>query len=236
MMQVAVEIRRGTDRFLTRGERYFTRHSFSFGSHYDPDNLRFGRLVCHDDHRLKAGAGFPDHEHRDVEIVTWVLSGSLLHSDSQGHTATVRSGEVQVLSAGSGVTHAEIGGAEGQVRFVQAWLTPQETGTPPSYDVRPVDLRPGELTEVVTLGDATLLVARLDTGDTVTLPDAPRQHVFVAGGALTRSSLAEPLADGDAFRITRDPGEPDVDLTLTAAIPTELMVWTFTASGSHDSA
>ncbi|MBZ5738072.1 pirin family protein [Nocardioides mangrovi] len=219
---MAVEIRRGTDRYLTRGEGYFTRHSFAFGGHYDPENVRFGRLVCHDDHRLKAGAGFPDHEHRDVEIVTWVLSGSLEHSDSEGHTATVRPGEVQVLSAGSGVTHAEVAGPEGQVRFVQAWLTPEEPGTTPAYDVRPVSLEPGALTEVVTLGDATLLVARLDAGQTVTLPDAPLQHVFVAGGALTRSSLAEPLADGDAFRITDEPGHE-----VTAAVPTQLMVWTF---------
>ena len=219
---MSVEIRRGTDRYLTRGEGYFTRHSFSFGSHYDPDNVAFGRLVCHDDHRLKAGAGFSDHPHRDVEIVTWVLSGSLLHEDSAGHSGVVRPGEVQVLSAGSGVTHSEIAGPEGQVRFVQAWLTPDEPGTPPAYSVTPVSLVPGELTEVVRLGTSRLLVARLGAGDTVTLPDDPLQHAFVAGGALTRSSLAEPLADGDAFRITDEPG-----LTVTAAVPTELMVWAF---------
>jgi redox-sensitive bicupin YhaK (pirin superfamily) len=226
MMQVAVEIRRGTDRYLTRGDGFFTRHSFSFGGHYDPDNVRFGRLVCHDDHRLTAGAGFPEHDHRDVDIVTWVLSGSLRHSDSDGHEAVVRPGEVQVQSAGSGVTHAEIAGPEGQVRFIQAWLRPEETGTPPTYDVRPVDLRSGELTEVVALGDAVLRIADLDAGQSVVLPDAPLHHVFVAGGALTRSSLAEPLADGDAFRITSEPGDPA--LTLTAAVPTQLMAWTFT--------
>ena len=220
---MSVEIRRGTQRYLTRGQGYFTRHSFSFGEHYDPENVAFGPLVCHDDHRLKAGAGFGDHPHRDAEIVTWVLSGSLRHTDSEGHTAQVRPGEVQVLSAGSGVTHSEVAGPEGQVRFVQAWLTPDEPGTPPAYSVTPVDLVPGELTPVTRVGSrATLLVARLGSGDTVTLPDAPLQHVFVAGGALTRSSLAEPLADGDAFRITDHPG-----LEVTAAVPTELLVWTF---------
>jgi redox-sensitive bicupin YhaK (pirin superfamily) len=221
-MQMSVEIRRGTDRYLTRGEDYFTRHSFSFGPHYDPDNVAFGPLVCHDDHRLKAGAGFGDHPHQDVDIVTWVLSGSLLHSDSAGHEGVVRPGEVQVLSAGSGVTHAEIAGPEGQVRFVQAWLRPEETGTPPAYSVTPVELTPGALSEVVRIGPSTLLVARLGAGDTVTLPDAPLLHAFVAGGALVRSSLAEPLADGDAFRITDHPG-----LAVTAAVPTELMVWAF---------
>jgi redox-sensitive bicupin YhaK (pirin superfamily) len=223
MMQVTVEIRRGNDRYLTRGDGRFTRHSFAFGEHYDPDNVSFGRLVCHDDHRLGAGVGFEEHPHRDLEIVTWVLSGSLVHTDSGGHAAVVEPGSVQVLSAGSGVTHSEAAGGGGPARFVQAWLTPEETGAAPSYSVRAVDLPAGELTEVARIGtDARFLVARLGAGDTVTLPDDRLQHVFVAGGALTRSSLAEPLSDGDAFRITDHPG-----LALTAAVPTELLVWTF---------
>ena len=227
MMPVSVEIRRGTQRFLTRGEGHFTRHSFSFGSHYDPDNLRFGRLVCHDDHLLAAGSGFEDHPHRDLEIVTWVLSGALHHRDSSGHTGVVRPGDVQVLSAGSGVTHAEIAGPDGPTRFVQAWLTPDVDGAEPAYSVTPVSLVPGALTEVVRLGDATFSVARLESGDTLTLPDPPLLHVYVAGGALIRSSLAEPLADGDAFRITRAEDPPPRGLTVTAAVPTELLVWSF---------
>lgn len=223
MMPVSVEIRRGTGRFITRGEGHFTRHSFSFGAHYDPDNVGFGRLVCHDDHLLAPGAGFDEHPHRDLDIVTWVLTGALHHSDSEGHTGVVRPGEVQVLSAGSGVTHAEVAGPDGPTRFVQAWLTPGSPGTPPAYAVTPVDLRPGELTEVVRIGDATLRAARLAAGDTVVLPDEPLQHVFVAGGALRRSSMAQPLDDGDAFRITDQPG-----LQITAAAPTELLVWSFT--------
>jgi redox-sensitive bicupin YhaK (pirin superfamily) len=222
MMQVTVEIRRGTDRYLTRGEGYFTRHSFSFGSHYDPDNVRFGPIVCHDDHRLAAGAGFADHPHADLDIVTWVVSGSLHHTDSEGHTAVVRPGEVQVLSAGSGVRHSEVAGPEGPARFVQVWLTPQELDATPAYSVTPVDLPPGELTVAAQVGDATFRVARLSAGDTVTLPADRLQHVFVAGGALVRSSMAEPLSDGDAFRITDHPG-----LEVTAAVPTELLVWSF---------
>jgi redox-sensitive bicupin YhaK (pirin superfamily) len=222
MMPVSVEIRRGTGRFLTRGEGHFTRHSFSFGAHYDPENVAFGPLVCHDDHLLGPGRGFEEHPHADLEIVTWVLTGALHHADSEGHTGVVHPGEVQVLSAGSGVTHAEIAGPDGPTRFVQAWLTPQSPGAPPSYSVTAVDLRPGELTEVARVGDATFRVARLSAGDTVVLPDEPLQHVFVAGGALTRSSMAEPLADGDAFRITDHPG-----LSVTAAVRTELLVWSF---------
>ena len=228
MMPVGVEIRRGTARFLTRGEGVITRHSFSFGAHYDPDNVRFGRLVCHDDHLLGRGRGFDDHPHRAVDIVTGVLSGELHHDDSAGHAGVVRPGEVQVLSAGSGVTHSEVAGPDGPTRFVQAWLTPplesveSVEGAEPAYSVSPVTLEPGALTEVVRLGDATFSVARLALGDTVSLPDAPFVHAYVAGGALLRSSLAEPLSDGDAFRITDTPG-----VTVTAAVPTELLVWSF---------
>jgi redox-sensitive bicupin YhaK (pirin superfamily) len=222
MMQVSVEIRRGTGRYLTRGEGFFTRHSFSFGAHYDPENTRFGPLVCHDDHLLAAGRGFDDHPHADLEIVTWVLSGSLVHNDSSGHSGVVEPGSVQVLSAGSGVTHSEVAGPDGPARFVQAWLTPETSGTAPSYSITPVDLPPGELTVAARVGGATFRVARLSAGDTVVLPDDPLQHVFVAGGALVRSSMAEPLSDGDAFRITDHPG-----LDVTAAVPTELLVWSF---------
>jgi redox-sensitive bicupin YhaK (pirin superfamily) len=237
MMPVSVEIRRGTARFLTRGDGYVTRHSFSFGAHYDPDNVGFGPLAVHDDHLLKAGCGFDDHRHRDAEIVTWVLSGALDHRDTgaedgAGREVTVRPGEVQVQSAGSGITHAEVAAPGGPVRFVQAWLTPDEPGGEPSYAVAPVSLPQGELVVVASghrdaparLGvrAATFLVARLGPGDTVTLPDEPRQHVFVGAGALARSSLAEPLSDGDAFRIVDQPG-----LELTAAVPTELLVWSF---------
>lgn len=222
MMPVRVEIRRGTDRFITRNEGVITRHSFSFGGHYDPDNVGFGRLVCHDDHLLAHGRGFDDHPHRDVDIVTWVLSGELHHHDSHGHSGVVRPGEVQVLRAGSGVTHAEVAGPSGPTRFVQAWLTATTDDEEPAYSVAPVALSRGRLTPVLALGDATLSVARLDARDTIALPDAPLVHAYVAGGALTRSSLAEPLADGDAFRITDVTG-----IAVTAAVPTELLVWTF---------
>lgn len=188
-------------------------------------------MSCHDEHRLAAGNGYPDHPHRDSEIVTWVLTGSLAHTDSAGHDALVEPGTVQLLSAGSGVVHSEIAAAP-QTRFVQVWLTPDEPGGEPAYSTTPVDLPVGALVPVASghlpapvrlaCSSATFWVARLDTGESVTLPHEPRQHVFVGRGALTRSSLAEPLSDGDAFLVTDDPG-----LELTAAVPTELLVWTF---------
>jgi redox-sensitive bicupin YhaK (pirin superfamily) len=220
---------------LTREDGRSTRHSFSFGPHYDPQNVAFGAMVCHDDHLLRPGGGFPDHPHRDLEIVTWVLSGAVVHADDHGHEGAVVPGSVQVLSAGSGVVHAEFAHqGSGPARFVQVWLTPDRAGTAPSYATAPVDLPTGVLVPVASGSDAgaalplgtssaTFRVARLAAGDALTLPEEPLQHVFVATGSLARSSLAEPLSAGDAFRITDQPG-----LSVTAASPTELLVWTFT--------
>ena len=223
---------------MTRAEGRTTRHSFSFGDHYDPDNVGFGPMVCPDDHLLRGGVGFPDHPPSDLEIVTWVLTGAVVHTASVGPPATVGAGQVQVLSAGSGVVHSEIAAPDsGPTRFVQTWVRPDESGVEPSYASASVNdaVAGGGLVPVASGHDpgapvrigtasATLYVAALDAGESVTLPDDPLQHVFVATGSLARSSLAEPLSAGDAFHISDRPG-----LSLTAASPTELLVWTFTA-------
>lgn len=216
---MSVEIRRGTVRFAERVPGRLTRHSFSFGEHYDPDNVSFGRLIAHDDHLLGAGQGFADHEHADVEIVTWVVSGALRSDEGR----VLVPGELGVTVAGTGITHAEIADAPG-TRFVQAWLRPpsDSEASTPARVVSRVELAGGVLTRVHESGEAALAIARLAPGRTLTLGDEPLQHVYVVTGALARSSLAEPLAAGDAFRITDHPG-----LTLTAAAPTELMVWAF---------
>ena len=234
---MSVEVRRGSGRFITRGEGRTTRHSFSFGDHYDPANVGFGPIVCHDDHLLRGGAGFPDHPHRDLEIVTWVLSGAVVHTGSVGPPTTVGAGQVQVLSAGSGVLHSEIADpGSGPTRFVQTWVRPDEPGAAPSYDSASVhdavaggglvpvaSGRDGGAVAGIGTASATLHVVVLDAGDSVTLPDDPLQHVFVATGSLARFSLAEPLSAGDALRVSDRPG-----LSVTAASPTELLVWSFT--------
>ena len=235
---MSVEVRRGSGRFVTREEGRTTRHSFSFGDHYDPENVGFGEMVCHDDHLLRGGAGFPEHPHRDLEIVTWVLSGAVVHTASVGPPTTVGAGQVQVLSAGSGILHSEIAEpGSGPTRFLQTWVRPDEPGAAPSYASASAHdvVGAGGLVPVVAGRDrgavarigtasATLHAACLEAGESVTLPDDPLQHVFVATGSLARSSLAEPLSAGDAFRIIDRPG-----LSLTAASPTELLVWSFAA-------
>src|SRR5919107_462725 len=141
----AIEVRRAGSRFRTVTEGIDTRHSFSFGAHYDPGNVGFGPLLVHNDDRVRSGAGYP---HADAEILTWVLDGSLVHEDSTGHRGLVTPGLAQRLSAGAGVVHAERNDAYRTdpsapavpVRFVQMWLRPDAPGTPPAYAARAVDL------------------------------------------------------------------------------------------------
>ncbi|CAN5272390.1 pirin family protein [soil metagenome] len=229
MMPVNVEIRRASGSFVERSAGRLTRHALSFGSHYDPDNLRFGPMVCHDDHLLGNGHGFDPHPHAELAIVSWVVSGALGHTGAVGEpdagTVTVEPGQVAVLLAGAGIEHSEVATAP-QTRFVQVWLAPAEPSDlpeQPSYGVSTPTLEAGVLTRVAEpVPGAVFSVARLDEGDTVTIPAGPLVHTYVARGALLRSSMAEPLQEGDAFRFT-DEGPHDV----IAAVPTELLVWEF---------
>jgi redox-sensitive bicupin YhaK (pirin superfamily) len=142
-------------------------------------------------------------------------------------------GELAVARAGSGITHSER--ADGvATRFVQAWLRPDESGGEPTRRTTSPDLGGGDLVVVADENDlgiagATYRIGDLPAGATLTLPPAPRRYVFVASGALVRSSLAEPLSAGDAFEVTGDH-----DLTLTTGVPTQLLVWSFAGSAEED--
>ncbi|MDP2772611.1 MAG: pirin family protein [Nocardioides sp.] len=222
---MTVTIRRASARFVDKAPGRVTHHAFAFGSHYDAEHVSFGPLVCHDDHLLGSGQGFDEHRHADLEIVTWVVAGAVEHRDSSGARTVVDAGSVAVLSAGSGVSHSEHATTDGPARFIQMWLTPEVTGTDPSYAVDRVTLPPNELVAVASpRNDSVLSVVRLDGRSSVTLPTAPRVHVFVASGALLRSSLAEPLSTGDAFLMTDEP-----EHHVAAGVPTELLVWTFSS-------
>lgn len=234
-------MRRSDDRFLTvaparddAGEGWArTRHSFSFGEHYDPDDVGFGPLVALNDETVRAGEAYPEHTHRDTEIVSWVVSGTLRHADSAGHLGKAGTGTVQRLSAGTGVRHTE-GATDGaDVRFLQSWLRPDETGTPPSYALGAVDPpalaagwvaaasgEPGALVDLRRRG-ATLWVTRLEAGQARVLPQAKTAYALVARGAVEVDGLG-PLVEGDTLRITRR-----TKLTATATVASELIVWTF---------
>ena len=225
---MSVAVYAGSRRSSSTDAGRVTRHSFSFGPHYDPANLGFGPLVCHNDDVLDPAAGYPEHPHSELEIVSWVLEGALVHTDSTGARHVVEAGRAQVLSAGSGIRHSEVADPRsGRCRFVQAWLTPSSSGAAPSYVVGEAPAPGTGLVEVVggpglpigTAG-ARLSIARLAPGQSVVLPDDPRQHVFAATGAVTLAGVD--LAAGDAVRITDEPGH-----RIDAREKTELLVWSF---------
>ncbi|MDT3400046.1 pirin family protein, partial [Streptomyces sp. B1866] len=166
-----MRVQRSGERFTGGdGAGVVTRHAFSFGRFYDPDNVRFGPLVACNEEQLAPGAGFDPHPHRDVELVTWVVEGELLHEDSAGHRTVVRPGDLQRLSAGCGVRHAERNAGSGPLRFVQMWLTPYEAGGEPAYEVLR-GVADGAACPLPAAG-GVLHVRRLAGGRRAAVPDA----------------------------------------------------------------
>ncbi|WP_329344377.1 pirin family protein [Streptomyces sp. NBC_00663] len=193
-----------------------SRHAFSFGSHYDPDNLRFGAVIACNEERLAPGAGFDEHPHSHTEIVTWVVEGELTHRDTAGHETKVRPGDVQRLSSAGGVRHVERNDGVEPLTFLQMWLAPADPGGDPSYEiVRGIaDSTPYAVPEAA----AMLHVRRLGPGERTAVPDAPYVYVHVVRGEV-RLDGAE-LGPGDAARITDAEG-----VAAVAATRAELLLW-----------
>ncbi|GAA0409708.1 hypothetical protein Acor_36190 [Acrocarpospora corrugata] len=236
-----IDIRRADDRYKTRIGWLDSKHSFSFGRHHDSRNTHHGLLLVNNDDIVTPGMGFDTHPHQDMEIITWVLRGSLVHQDSEGHSGVIYPGLAQRMSAGKGILHSEkndswrLEGAKHQdpVHFVQMWVVPDETRIAPGYEQLELDdsLLRGRLATVASgMPDhdaairiknkyAALHVARLEPGDSVELPEAPFLHLFVPRGSVTLEG-AGALAEGDAVRFTATGGQ-----RVTAIDPAEILVW-----------
>ncbi|MFJ9818217.1 pirin family protein [Streptomyces sp. NPDC101151] len=193
-----------------------SRHAFSFGPHYDPDNLRFGAVIACNEERLGPGAGFDEHPHSHTEIVTWVVEGELTHRDSTGHETRVRPGDVQHLSAAAGVRHVERNDGTSPLTFIQMWLAPLEPGGDPSYEIVSgiADSTPYAVPEV----GALLHVRRLAPGERTAVPDAAYVYVHVVRGEVRLAG--EELRPGDSARITGA-----TDLVAQGATAAELLLW-----------
>jgi quercetin 2,3-dioxygenase len=243
MTQALIDVRRAADRAATKISWLDSKHSFSFGRHYDPANTHHGLLLVNNDDTVDPGTGFETHPHRDMEIVTWVLRGSLVHQDSTGHSGVIYPGLAQRMSAGKGILHSEkndswrLHGDEhaDPVHFVQMWVVPDEAGRTPGYEQLEIgdELLRGSLTPVasgmakhdgeaaIRIGnrDAALYVARLSPGASTVLPEAPYLHLFVANGDVTLEG-AGALSAGDAVRFTATGGQ-----RVTATQDAEILVW-----------
>ncbi|MEH0422940.1 pirin family protein [Streptomyces sp. B21-083] len=196
-------------------------HAFSFGPHYDPDNLRFGAVIACNEERLAPGAGFDEHPHSHTEIVTWVTEGELTHRDSTGHETTVFPGDVQRLSAAAGVRHVERNDAEVPLTFVQMWLAPLTPGGTPAYETVHgiADSTPYAVPEA----GAMLHVRRLAAGERTAVPDAAYVYIHVVRGEVRLDT--EKLGPGDAARITESTG-----LEATGVTAAELLLWEMSPS------
>ena len=241
---MTVDIRRADDRFKTDIGWLDSKHSFSFGNHWQPDNTHHGLLLVSNDDKIRAGTGFETHPHRDMEIVTWVLRGSLVHQDSMGNAGVIYPGLAQRMSAGTGILHSEKNDSwrldntaphDEEVHLVQMWVVPDEQGITPGYEQLEIDdeLLKGGLVPVASGMDkhrdntaihiknryAALHAARLDTGQSVELPEAPFIHLFVPRGSVDLEG-AGTLVEGDAVRFTLEGGQ-----RVTALEPAEILVW-----------
>ena len=242
LLHPAVSLRRGADRHQTRIGWLHGRHSFDTGIDPVGTDTHHGVLVVSNHDTIAPRSGFETHPHRNMEIVTWVLNGSLVHQDSAGHTGLIYPNLAQRMTAGTGIRHSERNdrsavnpGADQPLDLIQMWVVPDEPEVAPGYEqfeLHPSDLR-GRLA-VVASGmarhrdqaairirnrHAALHVARLEPGESVIIPDAPFVHVYVARGQVHLE--AEGLLDaGDAARLTAA-GER----RLAAADRGEVLIW-----------
>ena len=226
-------IRKSEDRGLADHGWLKSFHSFSFAEYFDPQHMGWGNLRVINEDRIAPGTGFGTHGHRDMEIISYVLSGNLAHQDSMGNVKGIPPGDVQRMSAGSGVRHSEFNHAKGeQTHFLQIWIEPNVRGIPPSYEQKtvPESAKRGQLALVAAPepGDYTVKIhadARLYAGlfdgaeqTTLVLDPQRKAYVFLVRGRLNANG--QTLAAGDAALL-----QAESRLTLDQASDAEVLVF-----------
>lgn len=227
-----IQMIKSQDRYHHQTDWLSTYWHFAFDHYWDPENVSFSVLRVFNDDVIQPDTGFPPHGHRDMEIITYVLEGELEHEDSQGNRGLLRASEVQVMSAGTGIVHAERNSSKTDLlHLLQIWILPRTRGLRPRWEQRKfaVAERRGRLLLVVSGNggrdclkidqDATIFISALDPGQAVTHPITPgrRTYLFTISGALDVNRI--PLTAGDQARITEE-----ANLLLTATAPTELIL------------
>jgi hypothetical protein len=214
MLEDVITIRRASDRGRTEIDWLDSRHTFSFGDYHDPAAMGFRVLRVINDDRVAAGKGFPAHAHRDMEIISYVLEGALEHKDSLGTGSVIRAGDIQLMTAGTGVRHSEFNASRTEaVHFLQIWIFPGRPGLPPGYEqktipegetrgrLRIVASPDGREGSVTVHQDMSLYVARLGAGQTArhVLAHGRHGYVHVARGRATVAGQSLAEGDGAAF-------------------------------------
>jgi redox-sensitive bicupin YhaK (pirin superfamily) len=227
------EIRRSNERGHANHGWLDSYHSFSFADYHDPEHVHFGALRVINEDRVAGGQGFGTHGHRDMEIVSYVLEGALAHRDSMGNGSTIRPGDVQRMSAGTGVRHSEFNGSPSETaHFLQIWIIPDAPGGAPGYEEKRFadDEKRGRLRVIaspegaegsVRIGADARIFAGLFNGDERADFDVPagrRVYVHVARGNV--SVNGEPLRAGDAAKI-----EDVAKVTLDAGDNAEVLLF-----------
>ncbi len=228
-----IEIRRAAERGRTDWGWLDSRHTFSFGEYYDEAHMGFRSLRVINDDRVKAGAGFGTHGHRDMEILSYVLEGGLEHKDSMGTGSVIRPGEIQMMRAGTGVTHSEFNASKTEpVHFLQIWIVPDQRGLQPAYGQQKIDAdaarrgfallasNDGRDGSLRLHQDVALRLALVEPGESRTVAIAPGRHawVHVARGSVTLDGRA--LTEGDGAALSSV-----ASATLAATTDAEVLVF-----------
>ncbi len=209
-----IAIRRAQERGITRTAWLNSRHSFSFGYYHDPKHMGFGPLRVINDDRVTSGAGFPRHPHDNMEIVTYVLEGALAHKDSLGNGSVIRAGDVQRMSAGTGIEHSEFNHSQTEpVHFLQIWIKPEAFGIRPSYEQKSFEpsgesrftliaSRDGRDGSVTIHQDAALTLGRVRKGEEIlhALSAGRCAWLQVTRGAVTLGGELLEAGDGAALK------------------------------------
>lgn len=212
-----IEIRKAEDRGHANHGWLNSYHTFSFAEYYDPAHMGWRALRVINDDTVAPKGGFGTHGHRDMEIISYVLDGELAHQDSMGSRATIRPGDVQVMSAGSGVRHSEFNGStEHPVHFLQIWIMPDQIGTPPNYQekffsevekrgrLRLVVSPDGEDGSLTILQDARLYAGLLDGEESISHTANPSRHGYIHVARGTLQMNGKTLSEGDGARISEE--------------------------------
>ena len=212
-----IEIRKSEDRGIANFGWLYSRHSFSFGHYYDPRHTGFGPLLVINDDQVQPARGFDTHGHRDMEIISYVLEGELAHKDSMGNGSVIRPGDVQRMSAGTGVMHSEFNNSPtAKVHFLQIWIAPSVQGIAPGYEEKHFDApsKRGRLRLIASPDggegsvrihqDARVYASLIDGEEQVSLALHPqrRAYVHVARGAVSVNGIR--LATGDALKLEQE--------------------------------